>query len=138
MAFFARSLMTVLVSLACLGCGPGRPTGSPRIHRVSLSELVRAYRTSGSERRYDGLTIQVHVPSGGWVRHDDRVEAHRIFEHRPYCVHLRCDARRLDPSSGLVVTGVCRGVVRDGEARGSGIDWYLVVDECRVTELPDD
>ena len=102
---------------------------------MSLAELVRSYRTAPAERRYDGLTVQVHLPSGTWTHTHDRIEAHRLFEHRQACVHLVCDARHLDPVNGLVVTGVCRGIVRDGESRGSGIDWFVVVDECKVTEL---
>lgn len=131
-----RYLSMVVVSLACLGCGSEKPTAPPRVHRVSLAELVRAYRSSPSERRYDGITVQVYVPADATRRfRPDHVEAFKILESRLGCVQFRTDTALLDSEADLVVTGVCRGQVHDGVQRSGGIDWYLLVEECRVTQV---
>lgn len=120
----------------CLGCGPSKPAQPPRVHRVSLSELVRSYRTFPSERRYTGVTIQVYVPADSTRKiHSDRVEAFKILETRPGVVLFRTPGDPLDPEADLVITGLCRGTVRDGVQRSGGIDWYVLVEDCVVTQV---
>lgn len=129
-------MLLVCQSCLCLGCGPTKPTAPPRVHRVSLSELVRAYRTFPSERRYTGLTIQVHVPADPTRKvHSDRVEAFKILETRPGGVVFLTAGGPLSPEADLVITGVCRGQVRDGVQRSGGIDWYVLVEDCVVTQV---
>lgn len=105
------------------------------MHRVSLVELVRVYRTSPNSHRYDGQTIQVFVAAGLWVHQRDCVEAHRVFDDRPGCVQFRTEIPAPDPEAHLTVTGVCRGVIVDGRQRGGGVDWYVLVEDCKVTTV---
>jgi len=128
----------VLTSHCCLffGCGPSNPTKSIRTHRVSLSELVRAYRTYPSERRYDGRVVQVFVPADPSRRFErGYVDAFRIMAERQGVVRFAASTERLDPTAHLVVTGTCRGLIRDGVQRSGGIDWYVLVEDCNVTQL---
>lgn len=130
----------MVISLNCLatGCGRTEPTHQvePRVHRVSVGELVRVYRNFPNSHRYTGLTIQVYVPVDPSRKFEKGyVDAFKVLESRQGCIRFKTQTELLDPKADLVITGLCKGMVRDGVYRSPGVDWYIMVEDCKVTQV---
>lgn len=128
-----RFLAMILVSVMVLGCGPAHSTHR-RVKQVGWVELVNHYRDNrdSSDREYLNQTIQVYLPRKSFRCEHGRVEAYFGMSGRPCLVFESCQA---DDSKAALVTGVCRGIVHDGRERANNIQWFVLVEDCVVTEL---
>lgn len=135
----ARSLMFWCVAAACFpissGCGPGSPTpyAPPSYQQVSIGELAATYRANPADRIYIGVGIKCRLPPRSYRLVGTLIEAHFANPGRPGEVAFLCPAPPADDSKELVISGVCRGIVRDGIVREPGVDYYVLVDSCSVT-----
>lgn len=129
-----RFLAMIVVSLS-LGCGPASPT-RPIVKQVGWVELVNYYRDSrtDAEQTYGGKQVQVYLPRKSFRVHHDRIEAYLGMTDRPGCLVFEVKSGT-SGGSAVLVTGICRGVVHDGIERANGINWFVRVESCVVTEL---
>lgn len=128
--------LLLMMSLFAVGCGPAEQTRRDRAKQVGWVELVNQYRDSrdDADREYLDKPVQVYLPRMSYRADQGRIETYFGMPHRPACLVFRV---RHDVSgrSACLVTGTCRGTVYDGVERANGIRWYVLVEDCVVTEL---
>ena len=133
-----RPFLFATVGLVLLGCGPGSPTRAREISDVLASELAAVYRQSWKDSTYLDCRVRVRIEANQYKLVGDRIETHFVTDGKPGCVYFFCDSLPQNASRQLIVTGTCRGIVRDGIIREPGVDYYVKVDGCSVivTDLP--
>lgn len=120
-----------------IGCGPSEPT-SRRVTQVGWAALVNEYRDRPQEAdaMFRGKTIQVYLPRKSFRVVDERkFEAYFGVADSPGAIVFEHGGDVFDARSAILVTGTCRGIVRDGIERTNRVAWYVRVDQCVVTEL---
>ena len=122
-----------LVSCICLGCGPGSPTipQPPTIHRISVLSLASVYRHNPQDRTWHNCHIQCQLDPNTYTIHHDHIEGHCVNDGLG-CVWFLTPSPPKDTQAALTITGICRGITRDGRLREPGVDYYVTVE---VVEL---
>lgn len=115
------------------GCGAGSPTKPDDPSLVSPDRLARVYRDNPADRTYTNRTVQCYLPAKSYRVLPGRLEAHIVNPGRPGCVVFETAFVPPDNSTPLVVTGTCRGIIRDGAVREPGVDFFVRVESCAVT-----
>lgn len=124
--------------LLCVACGPQPPKPPAPPIPVQPAALVKIYRDfplSTADAAYRGYRIICRLDPGTYTVAPDHVGFLSSNLPDPPVILFRCQPPP-DARSRLEITGVCRGLTRDGVRRGAGIDWFLVVDGCEVVSLP--
>lgn len=141
--FAGALVMTIrpaFVAVLCLalGCGPGSPTkppGPPEINRITVDQLCATFRLNFNDRTFRDQFVQVHIGAKDYRVTPTRIEAHFVNPGAPACLYFECPFPPPDESAAIVITGICRGCVRDGLHREPGVDYYVRVENCSVTIL---
>ena len=122
-----------LFGIVCfvLGCGPGSPTLSNRVHPVGPAQLVSLYRRNLNDRTFTGYLIQCQLDAGSYKVNGNRIECLQMSDDLRACIVFECSATPPDDVR-LIVTGRCRGAVRDGVQRTATVDFCVQVDDCSV------
>jgi len=125
-AFFFRA---IIIPLLCLGCGPGSPTipAAPEVYTISPAQLASVHRHNPRDRTWQGQYVQCRLAAKSYTVRHDRIEAHCV-NATSGCVHFTTPFPPPDTASEITVTGVCRGIVRDGIHREPGVDFYVHVE----------
>lgn len=114
-----------------LGCGPSATTTSdepvPPV-AISLTDLVEAYRFQPdvADSAYTGRRVRVSLSTYRVLPDGIGVEWGK--PESPPIVLFRCEPPR--KTQPIIVTGVCRGRVKDDRPRAAAVRWYLLVDQC--------
>lgn len=129
---FAVGVLAMIV-----GCGPSEPT-QRRITQVGWASLVNEYRDNprDADERYRNKVIQVYLPRKSFCIADERrIEAYFGVPGSPGAIVFEHGGDVFDARLAILVTGTCRGIVRDGVERTNRVTWFVRVDQCVVTEL---
>lgn len=139
-SFFFRevfAMRVIALSVLCfvLGCGPSKEL-APLAKQVGWNTLVNEYRDhrEAADREYLNQPIQVYLPARTYKLGKDRIEARFGLPGMPGALVFECHPPVTDRFP-LLVTGICRGTVRDGIERANGIDWFIRIEGCSVTVL---
>ena len=101
-----------------------------------MANLVDAYIGNRNDKTFTNVRVQIIIEPRTYRIVPGRIEAYRVNDWSPFTVYF--EAEYLPPTNDvrLVVTGTCRGTVKDGQFRQTGCDYYIRVAECGVTILP--
>lgn len=128
-----RAFLFCLVAAVCLGCGNGTPTtraAEPTL--ISPAHLVRVYRDNPKDRTFTDRLIQCHLDPRTYRLGSGRIEAHYVNDGKPGAMVFEVAVTLAENTSHLVITGTCRGPVKDGIVREPGVDYYIRVEGCTV------
>lgn len=119
-----------------LSCGPATPTANT-VSQVSAAALVAYHRDNPRGNAYTGHRIQVRLEPRTFAVEGDSVHYFTGLPGSPPVVVFRCiDRLDADPERHwLIITGICRGPVRDGIRKADRIAFTIHVDECHVTRV---
>jgi len=135
-----RNALLLLVSGTCfaVGCGSGTPTDtiSKEVSVVSIENLVGAYVPNRVDRTFTNRRVQVAIEPKTYRIVPGRIEAFRTNDWSPFTVYFEAEYMPPTNEFRLVVTGTCRGIVKDGQFRQPGCDYFIRVESCSVTVLP--
>lgn len=130
-----RFFAMIAVSVVALGCGSSVPTRKAA-KQVGWVELVGHYRDdrAGADREYLRQTVSVYLPRKSFRADRNRIEAFFGLPNTPGALVFEC--RNPAPDHGpILVTGICRGIIIDGIERANGVRWFVLMENCTVTEL---
>lgn len=123
-----------IVGFALLGCSPTPPKPATPA-RVSWVQIVHDYRDfpDRADAAYRGREVQVHLPATDYRVLPGRVEAFFALPGKPGALVFECSPPT-GPRPTLLISGTCKGMVRDGIERANGIQFFVLVTDCRLTE----
>jgi hypothetical protein len=119
-----------------LSCGPADQS-IREMSRVTPSGLVAYYRDSPHGRAYHGQRVQVRLDPLSYTVDGRDVLYYTGLPAAPPVIVFRCvDPVDAEPAKHtLVVTGVCRGALRDGIRKADRVSFVIHCDECAVTRV---
>lgn len=122
------------VVVGCVGCGGGNPLKAEP-HPVHPASLVRAYRDTPdvADRIYTGQRVRVSIGAGEYAMTGSSILWHNGRADQPPAIRFYVERPPRDNSRALEVIGVVRGFSRDGDGRGSGVDFAVIIDADTVT-----
>ncbi len=120
----------VLLSF-CLSCKSTQTTKKPReeVFDVSWTNLVRDHQTAVA---YRGHKIRFRLDGGDYQIVGQ--ELHVCGMNRNNGPVILCTGSSFKKGGRVTVVGVCREVVRDGVWRSPRTNFYVVVEQCVVTD----
>ncbi len=129
-----RPMSFLFLFCFALGCGPG--STRPETKRISWVQLVNDYRDfpDTASKAYRDRSVQIHIAKGTYRTGPGLVETYFGLPNTPGAIVFECEPPK-DDKDNLLVTGTCRGIVRDGIERANGILWFVRVSDCSVTVL---
>jgi hypothetical protein len=128
-----RTLSFSVVSCICFGCGPGSPTASQLTYPISPAQLAAAYRHNPNDRTWHLCRVKCRLEPGTYTTHANHIEAHCV--NNSGCVWFLTPNSPKDIAGELTITGVCRGITRDGRVREPGVDYYVAIDVEVITSV---
>lgn len=125
-----------LVACLCFsfGCGPTpQPSATTRVGAAALVDHVR----DSGDKAYRGCRVQIHVPAKSYSVEGNRINYFTgLPGTKPVIVFLCLDPQTdASTSASLIVTGICRGAVYDGERKADRVAFVVRVEECHVTRI---
>ena len=128
-----RTLLLAVISAICFGCGSGSPTKTPLVYPISPSQLASAYRLNPNDRTWHNCHVKCRLDPATYTCYPDHIEAHCV--NTSGCVWFLTSVPPTDTHSTLTITGVCRGITRDGRWREPGVDYYVAIDVEVITSV---
>lgn len=137
----ARSLLVLILSLCSAGCGekPASPVPAPvpakTVYDVSAGAILRDHDTASG---FAGHSVRVRLDTNEYTTDGREVRVWAGIRSVPPALVFKLNgppAGAAALSGPIVVTGVCRGPVRDGVWRAPRIDFCVYVDDATATVI---
>lgn len=124
--------LTICLCLFLCGCNTQpRP---PETVSVSPVSLVRTYRDSPrlADDTWLNRPIRCSIPANTYTIRDRVLCYQTGMPGASPCIMFEFDSPP-QSTGDVLVCGVCRGMIRDGQRRGVGVDFCVHVTGCSIT-----
>ena len=122
-------LLLVLLIPSCDSSSPTTaPPKAPHVYDVGWTVLVRDFETANS---YTGQRVRIRLDRGDYRIEAGEVRVYAADNGAPAILVLQgIDTIPLKSRPAVIVTGTCRGPVRDGLWRNRSADYCVTLTDC--------
>ena len=136
-AAIGTCLCVVLALVSLCGCPWQRQTNPPTSREepmiVGVNALVRIYRDrSDADTLYTNRTVKIQLEPQTYVIVGQQIHWFNGLPQSFPTIVFDVIVCPQDNHKRIELTGRCRGRFHDGQSRGSGIDFFLRIDDCAM------